>query len=351
MTQPHSDFPRTHQPDRPYDWTAPYDWAIEDIFDDEPEASPSRPSRWKPLANMAMAGAAVLGSQLALIIGAYEVKKHFFAVEAQDIPAKLPSPIKRVAESAVKIKYNVGSPDGSGGSGVKIGTDLVLTAGHVVSEGSHGSLQCEDSYTLNVNTYGNYSDSNILSSNGVDSDSRDLAVLQVEQNYPFYFLPTALMAVNQPEKGEPVFFINYEGVSDDPTSLDRYPNEELAAAWDGEAARVYGHPAEYAGTVVGHAGSFLLVATEQQGYGPEPGRETTTYPGASGGPVFNRAGRLVGIVTASDESNNGISITLRHGVNLQDGPLDKVQVTVVQPVTKDIVRPLVRGLPEEQPVC
>lgn len=342
-------WPAKASPDRPYDWAAPYDWEVEGVF--RPERPDTRLSTSRELRNTLFAGTAMVAAMTALIYGYYEAKKTFFALDAQAVPAKLPPTVRSVAASAVKVEYNTDLSIGGSGSGVKIGPDLVLTAGHVVLEDNERDrLSCKGSYVLNTVTPGYDRGVEgvdwIVNQQAVDNDSEDMAVLRVWPGDSFTALPTAQIAANQPSKGEPVFFINYEGGAG-PDS-NHYPNAELVQGSGSETEKIYGHAAQYAGIVIGREDSDLLVATGQRGYGPKAGREVDTYPGASGGPVFNRAGKVVGEVVAS-YSEREVSVTLAHGVNLPRHG-STIPISVVQPVTKDTLQPLIDDLPES-PAC
>jgi hypothetical protein len=338
----------------PYDQAGPYDWEMEGVFDDAPDTSPTVSRRNMYLdtlgrmRGLALAGAGVMAAMAALVIGTYELKKDVFALDARDVPAKLPPRVADMAASAVKVEYNNDLPSASWGSGVKIGPDLVLTAGHVVLEGNEDNrLDCESSYAFNAATFDYDYPDWIVDRQAVYDESEDMAVLRVRPDDAFDALPTARIAADQPSKGEPVFFVNYE--SGHHPSAEHYPNSETAYSLNRyDMSGVYDHAAEYAGIVLGQEGSRLAVATGQRGYGPEEGREVNTYPGGSGGPVFNRAGELVGEVNATYSENNALTV-MRHTINVPHRGSD-VQVSWIQPVTKESVQELIDGLPET-PAC
>jgi hypothetical protein len=334
----------------PYDWAGPYDWAVEGVFDEsetaaEPAARPNiyldTLSRMKGLA---LAGVAMTAAVVAMGYGSYMLKKEFFALDADNVPGKLPKPVRDVADSAVKVEYNTDLDHGLSGSGVKIGPDLVLTAGHVVQpERDPPVLSCQGSYVLNVITADYDWPVWIRDRSYAYGGSEDMAVLRVRDDYSFDALPTARIAEEQPGKGESVFFINYE--SGRRYGDDHYPNAELAAQTEAEAgAEFYGHAAQYAGIVIGHEGSDLVVATGQKGYGPEAGREVNTYPGGSGGPVFNQDGELIGEVVSSTVGSNEW-VVMEHEINVPHRG-SGIELSYVRPVTRELVDSLVAGLPE-----
>lgn len=358
---PHGHFPRTNNPEQIYDWAAPYDWAVEGVFDEPettPEAAEPSPLRKSMLALRAsvIMMASVVVIELAAAGVVEVVRKEFStAASAKDIPANLPRPVRLKADSAVKVMYGMDSSRAASGSGAKIGSDIVLTAGHLVLEDDpHMNLDCEGSYALNVNTPGVQEGDGVTGRKAIFDSSGDVAVLSVRtgifDNYAFDSLPTARIAADQPDKGDPVFFVNY-GVGQAQGSLsERYPNDILAKFPTDAAGRSYGHPAEYAGTVVGHAGPDLVVATGQRSYGPKAGREFNTHLGASGGPVFNQDGEIVGeAVVIKDYKESVDSVNSDFDINLPPTPKFR-HLVYVQSVTKDIVRPLIRDL-RKDPNC
>lgn len=347
---PHTDFPRTNYPDQLYDWAAPYDWAIEEMFPEAPQDEVHEPDRaltygvLRRLRDAAFVGAAVIAAVVAVNFMAYEAKKQFFDPGPQDVPAKLPKPVSDESNTAVKVVYGSDLSTGGDGSGVKIGPDTVLTAGHMVLlSDPRGISDCYGSYTLNVNTPGFYSRDPILGSNAIYNGSRDIAVLRVGEDEDFAELPTATVAANQPGTGEPVFFINYEAGGHS-KFLGRYPNDQLARQLGYKDIRSYGHPAEYGGVVLGHDGSDLVVMTGEEGYGPENGRQMNSHHGASGGPVFNRAGKVIGLSVAI-ESLNEFQITSQFNVAMPLSFSDR-DISLVQPVTQGMVNHMLSGLPE-----
>lgn len=275
--------------------------------------------------------------------------------EAQRLPATLPPAVQRGAASAVKVRYNYDLSIGGEGSGVKIGPDLVLTAGHVVLSGNpHNQLECAGSYTLNKYTTSRDWADQVINRKAIDNSSndsvgQDMAVLRVKRDAAFDRLPTARIAANQPTKGETVFFVNYE-VAGPRSRIDRYPRAGLAdpiALITG----AYDYPAEYAGTITGYQGPYLTVATSEAGYGPQAGKETKSRDGGSGGPVFNEAGTLIGEMVASYYNSESVSeISSEQGVKLQSEPSPMRQITIVQPITKALLQPLLAGLPKS-PAC
>jgi hypothetical protein len=252
--------------------------------------------------------------------------------------------------------YNQDLSRGGGGSGVKVGHDLVLTAGHVVlQDNSSNTLECAGSYTLNRYTQSPYDADQIVDWTAVYDDNtnatsgptpQDIGLLRVRPDAAFDRLPTPQIAAKQPTQGQPVFFVNYE--SESPMSdADHYPNAGIASYWDGKN---YSNPAEYAGTVIGRIGPFLEVATGSNGYGSRKGREVNSHPGASGGPVFNQAGKLIGESIETEGGGEAIGDIVRdEDLQLPAHPSVK-QLSIVQPISSKLVHLYTGNLPS-QPAC
>lgn len=271
----------------------------------------------------------------------------------------MPLAVQQTASGAVKVEYEYDSHDSYSsveGSGLKIGPGLVLTAGHVVLKGNpDNDLECAGSSVLSTlagrHSYGSWRHQ-ILNRKAVYNTSnytagKDVAVLSVQRNANFDGLPTARIAANPPVNGETVFFINYETGGSD-SRVDHYPYIGSTGQTLFKGGN-YDHPAEYAGTMIGRQGPYILVATGEAGYGPRAGREVNSYPGGSGGEVLNSAGRLIGEVIATGVSENISQISNYNGVQLTADPNTR-QISIVQPVTKAILKPIIDSLPQT-PVC
>jgi hypothetical protein len=95
----------------------------------------------------------------------------------------------------------------------------------------------------------------------------------------------------------------------------------------------------------------LVAATSEAGYGPLQGRTSNTYPGASGGPVFNASGELFGEVVATmDDKESTSDISDQQGVKLSSNHPSEKQITIIQPVTSAILQTYIKKLPQK-PTC
>lgn len=193
------------------------------------------------------------------VLAVRELIKSSSLKEAQKVPETLPLSVQRMVASAVKVYYNEDLPIGDEGSGVKVGPDLVLTAGHVaLDDNPNKVLECKGSFTSNKYTsILSYTDLIVdvwaTNNSAIDTVGQDMGLLRVSPDQAFDALPTARIAASQPAKGETAFFVNYEDENDGNGNSEYYPNSATAQY---AAGHNYGHPAEYAGTILGYQGPF-----------------------------------------------------------------------------------------------
>jgi len=272
--------------------------------------------------------------------------------KAQRFPDSLPRAVKRQAASALKVFINSDLNSNSEGSGVKIGPDLVLTAGHVVLEyNPSGELECAGSYTLNKysSSPGNedqITDWSAAYDTNNDTSDEDIGVLRIRKDKAFDRLPTARISSQTPVKGQAVFFINYE-TGGPSSNVDYYPNTGEANYWDGKN---YGHAAEYAGTVLGRQGPDLVIDTGLKGYGPRAGRQVVSHDGASGGEIVNEEGQVVAIDVAENGGETAAGITRDYDVSVPASPKAVLQLDLAQPVTPALARRFIDKL-SKKPGC
>ncbi len=349
----------------PYDQAGPYDWDVEGVFDDEPEplASEDAPYddnalEWQIIRDRLKVSVPILliGLVGTWLAAKYAADHKHDGYDVQDIPAALPKPVKSKTGSAVKIKFEPHADGLRFGSGVKIGPDLVLTAGHVVNKANPwGQIDCAGSYVSSVLRPDQYEPTHqIISMASSHMDTRDdtrgqdIGLLRVNSDQTFDSLPTADIAKDRPQVGAAAFFINYETDADPHIKHAPYQGLGIGPSVEG-TGKYYDHAAEYAGTVISNDGPYIELATSVQGYGPKPGMEIDSYPGSSGGPVFDADGNLIGESVASyTVSENIRQINREYGVKLPYPFLRRI--TIVQPITPSILRPYIEALPDD-PAC
>lgn len=255
---------------------------------------------------------------------------------AQRPPRILPRLVQNEYDSVLKVDYGEYR-----GSGVKVGPNLVWTAGHMVMPAGAGhpsSAVCSyDAKTENVNSslgngdfiqnwYGQYNGPN-------NPNYPDFALLSVISDSGFDRLPTASIARSTPSRGDLAYFINYE--SNAKGTIARFPSQSESPFL---GPQTYSHAAEYAGIILGKFNGLYEVAGGLQGYGPARGREENSHPGASGGPVFNTVGKTEGVVIATIRNGESVGqIATDFGVVLPLPRDSTVGVSLVQPISSTLL--------------
>jgi hypothetical protein len=251
-------------------------------------------------------------------------------------PPRLLPPAVSGEQASVLQLYNYGGFNITEASAVKVAPDLVLTAGHaVVGDDGNISPACED--LAGQDKYSAAGQSDVVTSwtttyAGSGSPGADIALLKIRRNKAFDKLPITPTTTTTAEKGETVYFVNYE----EGETLDRFPNKAQLSSTIGK--HEYDYPAEYAGIVIGRSESLLQVATGLQGYGPKQGREVNTYFGASGGPVENSRGQMVGLLVKTVlGSQRAQFVDDDNLVHLPVPYSARVGISFVEPITTGLV--------------
>jgi len=226
------------------------------------------------------------------------------------------------------VKQADGRTAGVAASGVAIGDDLILTAGHAVV--SDGRLQCAGSRVdaPGVKRPDDVSRDTVASGSAIYGRSADIALLKVNAGENFRGLPTAHLSTSELRREQLVYFVNYQAAADGTT---RTPYK----AADPETSSM-SLPAVYSAVVLGKTRFGYAVATNLRShYSAVP--EQFLRQGGSGGPVFDIQGRLTGLSVATDALTPAVSartIATSYGVNL---PAGQYQIAYVQPVSQPLI--------------
>ena len=135
-----------------------------------------------------------------------------------------------------------------------------------------------------------------------------------------------------PNPGDSLYLVNYEP---DGNSIDRNPN---ASANPVSQAQIHSLPAIYSAVYLTSAGGKYIIATGIKSYGKGV-PDTMSRPGASGGPVFNASGQLVGIIVSiQTDKYTSQNLSALYNVNNSDfGGSRQLQIEEVQPITQSLI--------------
>lgn len=237
-----------------------------------------------------------------------------------------------VATQRITSAAGNGAQNGLAGSGVVVGSDTLLTAGHNVQDGK--GLACGQMVAVSAGVLSSANAAkNIVTHAGVSyGTDEDLAALTVQEGENFKQLPDVKIAASAPQSGETVYFINYQPTAD---GKGRTP---LAAD------KAHAEPAIFSATVLGMGDHGLSIAAgggKSFGLG-EP--DVMLRKGASGGAVVNAKGELVGLSVSSQSlaaDRSASSLLKQYGVDLSAG---NYQVVYMQKVSKQLVERLRSGM-------
>lgn len=250
----------------------------------------------------------------------------------------LPAGISQVVNSAVDLEYKGASGNQiEQSSGVKIAPNLTLSAGHEFLANGLIEVSQSDGYCrpLSIYSTGEVNDEKSTDNSIVATFSKtvpglaDVSLINTSTDAQFDKLPIPEIGPT-PGLGSQLYFVNYEPAAN---LVARNPNPNAG----GESSFSYSKPAVYSGVILDSAGQYYLAATGIKSYG-QGMPDDISRPGASGGPVFNQSGQLVGIVTAIiDEQFTSQQISQMYGINLPVSSQAMLQLDEIQPVTPQII--------------
>jgi hypothetical protein len=286
----------------------------------------------------------VLASLLIVIIFIVVSLKMPLNVLANDnistsVNSSLPSGVQKVINSAIDLEYyNDSNTEIEKASGVKISSNMVLSAGHeFLNSGTimdASNTYCRD---LSIFSTGDKSSEDSTDNNIVATYSKtittipDISIINTSADSNLKKLPTADLG-SQPNVGDRIYFDNFEPTS---SLVDRNPNSSQN---NSTQSKSYTLPAIYKGIVINNSGAQYTVVTGLASYG-EGIPDDMSRPGASGGPVFNSSGQLIGMVVSivsQQYTTEQIEATYNVSPGLLHESMD-LQVEEIQPITPQII--------------
>lgn len=257
-----------------------------------------------------------------------------------DYSNTLPKSVQSVVNSAVDVEYTDNNQTQiEKSSGVKISDNLTLSVGHEFLENGPMQDSSSNNYCRNLSIFSpndrnsdQSTDSSILASYyGINSTDPDISLINTSGDSEFNNLPTPTIGAI-PLNGSSVYMVNYEP---DSNLIDRNPNPQANPV---DQSNKLSNPAIYSGLVLDTTGGRYTIATGINSYGIGIS-DTESRPGASGGPVYNSAGQLIGITVAIDTD----PVTPQEIANTYDvdtsniDNINQLQIEEVQPITQNLI--------------
>jgi FlaG/FlaF family flagellin (archaellin) len=306
-------------------------------------------------------------------------------IDLGTLPATLPPSVTREISSVMAMSFSYykviqklgqGATEGemvsgSEASGVRIAKDTYLSAGHFVRNDNNtpitgisycGDVTVEGPSDVSTSLEGIGTGTKTRSMYGTDLYADRLTGSFVKDNIPVtpdisivhapdqeHSLPNQeypALATASPKVGQDVYFVNYEPTA---KGVFRSPSESDLQTLnndDGVPSSKLEHPAIYGGVVTQiESDGDLDVADGFKSYGVIDDAESR--PGASGGPVFNQDGQLVGL--SDDASDETKPISAEDFVEPYESvtgisPNTPLDLTVVQPVDERLLTSLKQRL-------
>lgn len=278
-------------------------------------------------------------------------------IELNTLPSRLPNEVNRFVDNVGIVYENVfnGNPYNTEGgpqvaeaiqaSGVVLSSKYIMTAGHVLVSTSSMPIankpyQCR-TIAFITPTFGALIRSDFGSFSGQEESTvPDLGILSPDNpnwtNHQYRRFQNVAIDSKPLTPGEDLFFVNYEPLAN---GRSRSPTNNTG-------------PAVYGGIYEGQTNSNDYdVVTGLKSYGRMP--DSLSRPGASGGAVFNSEGQIVGLTVQSSVQSATVNYYEKAwGVELNGAAQNrKISDTVVQPVSKLMLKGMISRLRSVSPSC
>lgn len=244
-------------------------------------------------------------------------------IDLDSLPQEPPSDVLKQMNTVLTIQ---GSPIGDEiASAVKIDDTKIITARHVYK---YLMLeQCRQRFAAGKEI------KPVRLKRATVSDKRgsytpDMMLIETQKSNSFADLPNVSISHRQPQRGDSLFYLNYQSDSKgNPRGPSRYD-------------RTHNSPAFYGGIMMREApGETLLVLTNIRDYSKDQTDDTIPHDGATGGPVFNKNGDLVGIhVSHSPNFLTTRQIKAQYGITVNGATgSQSFIISRVEPLTRQIL--------------
>lgn len=268
-----------------------------------------------------------------------EWKGYMYSAHNVTLPRELPPKVAEASRATVAVYRAERTEEDATGTGVKIGKEQYLTAGHVTNITNE---TCVSIAALMRVPSGETAEHPIIAVANVNTNLQDLAVVRGDADTAVTkALPSADLLAESPrlQRGDVVYFTNYQSEEKDGARVFRHPHFEPDAATD-NTPQDYGEQAAYPGVVLGYQpnGDLKVLTGGPRDYS-KGAKGNTAQPRNSGGPVWLPDGNLYGLSVRRDaETMNELSVRYTLGIDIDGATHDmRFQVAYVQPVTEHSV--------------